>query len=400
MKRRILHVDMDAFFAAVEQRDDPKLRGKPVIIGADPEEGRGRGVVSTCSYEARRFGVRSAMPVSTAFRACPKGVFIRPDMQKYSEESTRIMGIFRGFSPFVEQLSIDEAFLDCTGMGHLFKDDFSLGRAVKEKIFKETGLTASVGIASNKSVAKIASDLQKPDGLVICPPGGEKEFLAPLDVSRIWGAGEKTVRRLKAMGINTIGDLAETDPSIVGASLGKTGRHMWQLANGIDPRPLSTESERKSISEERTFLRDTSDEDFLKKTVFDLSRKVAETLRRKKMSARTVNLKIRTEDFVTLTRSCTLDWFFDDTETLRRTACALMGPAALYGGRIRLVGVGVSNITREEAYMQGDLFDDGPAKARKVDAIIDRVSRKFGRVIDRGTFVKKGKDASNNVDKK
>ncbi len=388
---------MDAFFAAVEQRDDPGLRGKPVVIGADPLKGNGRGVVSTCSYEARKYGIRSAMPVTQAYRRCPHAVFIHPAMGKYASVSKDIMKIFGEFTPLVEPLSIDEAFLDCSGTEHLFGDDRELGFSIKKRIKEVTGLTASVGIASNKSVAKIASDLEKPDGLVICEPGREKEFLSGLDVGRIWGAGEKSVKRLNAMGIRTIGDLADMSMEQVQASFGKSGRSLWALANGIDPREITQDNKRKSISEERTFHIDTRDRGKVLKTLFSLSVRVAAALREKKLAARTVTLKLRTGDFVTHTRSKTLDNRFSDTETLRRTILALYQTLDREEEPVRLVGVGVSGLAALEGAVQGDLFDDKPLKSGKVDQVIDQVSGKYGGVIKRAVFM--DPKGPNSVDK-
>ncbi|HPE20645.1 MAG TPA: DNA polymerase IV [Candidatus Mcinerneyibacteriales bacterium] len=400
MEKRIVHVDMDAFFAAVEQRDDPSLRGKPVIIGASPQKGTGRGVVSTCSYEARRYGVHSAMPISQAWRACPQGVYLTPHISKYAAESKKIMSLLSSFSPVIEKISIDEAFLDCTGTEHLFGDSRSLGKAVKDKIRRECGLTASVGIAANKSVAKIASDLEKPDGLVICPPGKEADFLAPLPVKRLWGAGPRTVERLEKMGITTIGELASFPEEGLIRHFGKWGEHLRRMALGIDPRSLETESERKSISEERTFNRDTGETETLEKMLLSLSQDVSGQLRRKRMKARTVHLKLRFSDFTTLTRSRTLQRYFDDTVTLHRTALGLFRSISR-GQKIRLIGVGVSGMEEGEVYIQPDLFGEVSTEERKVDQAMDEVTRRFGKVITRaGILEKKEPPSPNKVDKK
>jgi len=400
MEKRIVHVDMDAFFAAVEQRDNPSLRGKPVIIGASPRKGTGRGVVSTCSYEARRFGVHSAMPISRAWRACPDGIYLSPDMSKYSVESKKIMEILAAFSPVMEKISIDEAFLDCSGTEHLFGDSRALGQSIKEKILSERGLTASVGIASNKSVAKIASDLEKPDGLVICPPGEEAAFLAPLPVNRLWGAGPKTVERLEKMGITTIGELAAFSEEGLARRFGRWGARLRQMALGIDSRSLETENGRKSISEERTFSRDTGKTEILEKMLLSLSQDVAAQLRRKKMKARTVHLKLRFSDFTTLTRSRTLQRYFDDTVTLHHAAGDLFRSVPRFQ-KVRLIGVGVSGMEEGKVYIQPSLFGENRGKSRKVDRVMDEVARKHGKVITRaGLLGKKESLSSNKVDKK
>ena len=245
MKKRrcIIHVDMDAFFASVEQRDDPALRGRPVVVGSDPKAGKGRGVVSTCSYEARKYGIHSAMPISIAYKKCPQAVFLPVDMEKYAEASAKIHEILYSFSPDIEPISIDEAFLDITGSYHLFGTPVETCRLIKEKIKKYTGLTASIGLAPTKMAAKIASDLDKPDGLVEVTEEKLLDFLRPLDVRKIWGLGPKCEAELQRLGIQTIGDLARMDPDHLTGTFGKVGLEFWRLANGIDERPVETEPE-------------------------------------------------------------------------------------------------------------------------------------------------------------
>ncbi|MDA8242579.1 MAG: DNA polymerase IV, partial [Elusimicrobia bacterium] len=246
MERRIVHVDMDAFFAAIEQRDDPSLKGKPVIIGADPKGGRGRGVVSTCSYEARKFGVRSAMPISEAWRRCPKGVYLRPDFRKYSEASEKVLAVFNEFTPDVEPVSIDEAFLDITRSAHLFGGPLETCRRIKARVKAVTGLTCSVGLAPTKMAAKIASDLRKPDGLVEVREEGLRAFLAPLDISRLWGLGPKTAGVLRSRGINTVGELAAAEADEL-RGLGAHGPELRLLALGEDPREVAPDYDTKSV---------------------------------------------------------------------------------------------------------------------------------------------------------
>ncbi|MCJ7680465.1 MAG: DNA polymerase IV, partial [Candidatus Aminicenantes bacterium] len=306
-ERYIVHVDMDAFFAAVEQRDNPALQGKPVIIGADPKGGKGRGVVATCSYEARKYGIHSALPISTAFKKCPHGVFIPPSGEKYSRESEIIFTILRRFSPDVEPVSIDEAFLDISGSFILFGSPEETCRKIKASIRSETKLTASVGMAPNKVTAKIASDLEKPDGLVIVSQDNLLSFLHPLPVSRLWGVGQKTRDALKHHGILTIGDLARQDKAVFIQTFGRHGEHAWDLANGIDPREVRAVSPAKSYGHEHTFDTDTRDRVLLLNILMDLSEKVSRRLRKAGEKGRTVTLKIRFSDFKTYTRRTTLD---------------------------------------------------------------------------------------------
>jgi nucleotidyltransferase/DNA polymerase involved in DNA repair len=256
---------MDAFFAAVEQRDRPELRGRPVIVGADPKGGRGRGVVSTASYEARRFGVGSAMPISQAWRACPHGIYVRPDMERYARESRRVMDILRRFTDRVEPVSIDEAFLDVTAGARALGPGETVARRLKDEIQGETALTASVGVATSKLVAKVASDMRKPDGLVVVPPGEEAAFLAPLHVRRLWGVGPRMEEQLAKLGVVTIGDLAALEPTRLERRLGTHGHDLQLLARGIDGREVHADSEEaKSIGQEHTFGSDTADPERLR----------------------------------------------------------------------------------------------------------------------------------------
>ena len=387
--RTIVHVDMDAFFAAVEQRDHPQYRGKPVVVGADPQSGNGRGVVSTCSYEARSYGIHSAMPISQAYRRCPEAVFLRPRMDLYADISRKIMAILGGFSPIVRPLSIDEAFLDCTGTEQLFGSARELGGRIKKRILQETGLVASVGIASNMSLAKIASDLGKPDGLVICPPGREKEFLAPLPVSRLWGAGPKAVQRLKALGFTRVGDIAQKDKVWLEKHMGKWGEHLWCLANGLDDREVSTTGhKRKSISMERTFTTDCADKKQLELVLFHIVDRLTRRLRLKGLSGRTVTLKIRFSDFRTLTRRRTLSMHIDDTHTVHQTAADLF--ANVYKGqKVRLLGVGFTNL---KPFQQGHQCTIQPAAAQnhtnqRIDSVLDALKKKYGDKVARASLL-------------
>lgn len=393
-KRIIVHVDMDAFFAAVEQLDNPSYRGKPVVVGADPKGGKGRGVVSAASYEARKYGIHSAMPISHAYKRCPHAFFVRPRMSRYCEMSNHIMNILSEFSPVIEPISIDEAFLDCTGTEKLFGPPLRLGQTIKAWIFEKTGLTASVGIASNKSIAKIASDLRKPDGLTICPFGEEKYFLSRLPVSKLWGAGKKTVQFLHSLGIETIGDLALLPMETLENKLGKHGVHLWLLANGIDERAVETDWEIKSISEEITFERDTADTRFLEKTILDLSDQVARRTRSEHKCGRTITLKIRLEGFDTHTRSMTLHNPVNDMFSIRDTAIELFNNFNRRNKKVRLLGVRISNLSEEgEDILQAGclLFEsDGTKelqKKKKIESVLDRLRNEFGKRVTRASLI-------------
>jgi nucleotidyltransferase/DNA polymerase involved in DNA repair len=373
--RTILHLDMDAFFAAVEQRDRPELRGKPVIIGADPRQGRGRGVVSTASYEARRFGVGSAMPISEAWRSCPHGVYLHPDMEKYARESDKLMAILHRASDLVEPLSIDEAFLDVTGSQRALGDGETIARSLKDAIRTELQLTASVGVASVKLVAKIASDMQKPDGLVVVPPGTEAAFLAPLAVRRLWGVGPKLEEQLAKLGVATIGDLAALDPARLERRLGSHGHDLQRLARGEDERAVSGEPwAAKSLGQEHTYGRDVSDAQRLRATLLELADSVAARLRRHGLRARTVTLKYRDEDFRTTTHARTLREGTDSGATLFETAFALFGDVH-HGKPVRLLGIYASHFGDEAPQLE--LFAE-PKEPARLDRLRDAVAERFG----------------------
>jgi DNA polymerase IV len=376
--RTILHVDMDAFYAAVEQRDRPELRGLPVIVGADPQGGRGRGVVATASYEARRFGVASAMPISVAWTLCPHGVYVHPDMDKYARVSGEVREVFGRFTDLVEPVSIDEAFLDVTGSRRARGAGPQLARDLKEAVRRETSLTASVGVATNKLVAKIASDMRKPDGLVVVPPGTEAAFLAPLPVRRLWGVGPKMEEQLIKLGLHTIGALAAASPSAMEQRFGVYGPHMIELARGIDERPVLAEAEgAKSLGQEHTYDHDTGEPDRLRATLLQLSDSVARRLREHKLRARTVTLKYRDETFRTLTRAHTVAEPIDSGEALFAEAWRLF--AGVHGrSKVRLLGIYASGF-KESAQL--GLFDPPPAPA---DRVRDDVERRFGE----GTLVR------------
>jgi len=376
--RYILHVDMDAFFAAIEQRDNPALIGKPVIVGADPKGGKGRGVVSTCSYQARKFGIHSGQPISTAYKICPKGIFLPVDSAKYSQVSDEIYEIFYEFTPKLEMISVDEAFLDITGSHHLFGGLLETGRLLKSRIKEKTKLTASVGLAPTKMVAKIASDIDKPDGLVEVGHDKVLDFLWPLDIDKIPGLGKKSQVIFNDLGIKTIGDLAKKDLKEVEQILGKNGEYFWTLANGIDEREVETEEEAKSISNEHTFAEDTGDKKVIEAALVSLCEKVSGRLRQQGFKGKTITLKIRLEGFLTYTRAKTLDKPTNFIDTIYKTIKELLDKFNRKGKKVRLVGVKVSNFTQGE--VQVTLFDqDKEEKQERMHQAIDKIKNKFGR---------------------
>jgi len=374
VERAIIHVDMDAFYASVEERDRPELRGRPVIVGADPG---GRGVVSTASYEARKYGIHSAMPISEAYRRCPHGVYLPVDGAKYSRVSAEIMELLKEFSPLVEPLSLDEAFLDVTGTERLFGPPLEVARRIKTRIREATQLTASVGIASNKFLAKIASDLKKPDGLVFVEPGREAEFLAPLPIRRMWGVGKVSEIDLRKMGIETIGQLARTPRELLTRGFGAVGEDLWALAHGFDDHPVTPWRAPKSIGAEETFPRDHLDVDLLDRTLLDQAERVARECREARVRCRTVTLKLRFSDFKTVSRSQTLEVPTDQAREIHREARQLLRHAST-GQPVRLIGVSVSNLVSDIAPLQLNLFKPRD-KDERVSRAVDLVQAKFGR---------------------
>jgi len=369
---------MDAFYASVEQLDFPAAKGKPVIVGADPKGGNGRGVVAACSYEARKFGVRSALPISQAWKLCPEGVYVRPRMSRYVEVSHEVMDVLRQFTELVEPLSIDEAFLDVTGSSRLHGSPEQIAKTIKTDILKKTQLTASVGVACNKFLAKIASDLRKPDGLVVVPETGTDAFLRDLPISRLWGVGPKTEERLKPLGIRTIGQMAAIPREALVRSLGSLGDHLHQLSHGIDDRPVVPNWEPKSVSNETTFEIDTRDRDLLIRTIHELADEVGRRLRHDNTRARRVTLKLRYEDFTTHTKQTSLDKPTQSNEDIARIAISLFNHFPL-DRRIRLIGVGSADLVREQGTaMQLDLFE-GPKKGEALGHTLDEIREKFGR---------------------
>jgi len=379
--RTILHVDMDAFFASVEEREDPSLRGRPVVVGADPRQGEGRGVVAAANYAAREYGIHSAQPISEAWRRCPDAVYLRPRGELYAGTSRRLFEILGRYTDLVEKLSIDEAFLDVTASRRLFGDGPEIARAVRREIREEESLTASVGVASSKFVAKVASDLDKPDGLVVVPPGQEAEFLAPLEIERLWGAGPKTVERFRALGIETIGDAAAVERATLTDAFGeKSGRRFHELSRGIDGREVTPGRERKSLGKERTFAEDVTDRERIRRTLLGLSEEVAASLRRKGLAGTTVVLKLRWEEFETITRQVTLERPVHTVEGIWPPIRELFEAADQPERRVRLVGVTLAGL-EEEAGRQLSLFGDeaGERRSERVASAVDELVERFGR---------------------
>ncbi|MDR3588441.1 MAG: DNA polymerase IV [Negativicutes bacterium] len=374
MQRWIVHVDMDAFFAAVEQRDNPALRGKPVIVGG---LGR-RGVVATASYEARAFGVRSAIPMAEARRRCPQGIYVTPDHHKYGRVAGQIRDILSRFSPLVEPLSLDEAFLDVTGMEWLYPDPVEIARLIKEQIRAELDLVASAGVAPNKFLAKLASDWRKPDGLVVVRPGLEADFLRNIPVSRLWGVGEKAAKGLQAIGINTIGQLAAAEETVLAKHFGNAAGEMKGLACGRDDRLVIPEHAPKSIGNEITFEQDLHKPEDIRTCLLALTQKVGRRLRKSGYCGRTVTVKIRFASFKTITRSRTLSESTCLDETIFETVGSIMDGTRLAEG-IRLLGVTVSGL--QYGGGQTALFGEREDKQAKVSAAVDRLKDRFGEAI-------------------
>ena len=391
----ILHVDMDAFYASVEQRDRPELRGQPVIVGGLA----GRGVVCAASYEARPFGVHSAMPMANARRLCPQGVFLPVRMRHYAAVAQQIRAIFLSFTPHVEPLSLDEAFLDVRGCEGLFGPVLAMARQIKERIRAEIGLIASVGVAANKFLAKLASDHQKPDGLVVLPPDAVTSFLAPLPVSRLWGVGAKGEKRLHALGIRTVGQLAALPEQVLLDHFGEAGRHLWQLAHGQDDRLVIADRDARSISTERTFPHDIADRESLRTWLLDLVDHLASRLRHEGVLARTIELKIRSSDFRTRTRSQVLSAATHLTDILWQAAVALFERALTQELLpVRLLGVGASRLTRDPV-VQRDLFEGGlRARQGALDQAVDAIRTRFGTsAIQRGRLVNRTEPERNDA---
>jgi DNA polymerase-4 len=374
--RVVAHVDMDAFYASIEIRDDPSLAGRPVVVGGPSA---GRGVVAASSYEARKFGIHSAMPMARAERLCKTLVVLPVDFAKYRDVSGQIMQIRRFFSPTIEPLSLDEAFLDLTGTERLLGPPPQVGRNIKTAIRDATRLTASVGIAPVKFVAKIASDLEKPDGLVVVEPGTVEAFLRPLAIGRLWGVGPRTREALEALGIRTVGDLADFDRRRLTARFGPHAEHLQDLARGLDEREVVPDWDAKSYSHEETFARDLTDAERLEAVLCDQAQRVARRLRRDGVSGRIVQLKLRSHDFRTITRRVTLSAPTADPGVIYRSGAALFH-AHWDRAPVRLIGLGMSGV----APAGGEPIDlfaapAAPERRRKLNETIDRLEDRFGR---------------------
>ncbi len=349
----IMHADLDAFYASVEQLDDPEKRGKPVVVGGSPDH---RGVVAAASYEARVHGVRSAMPMSTAFRLCPEAIRVPPRFGRYAEVSREVMGVFRALTTLVEPLSLDEAYLDVSGWVADGAEPVALARTLKQEIRVKTGLTISVGVASSKSVAKIASDMRKPDGLVFVPPGDEASFLAPLGVRALWGVGPKAEKRLIEAGVRTIGELADCSDGRAQRLLGNGGLFFRNMARGIDERAVVVEHERKSVSAERTFTEDLSDGPEFRAALHEIAEEVGRRLGAAHASARTVAIKLRYSNFKTVTRQQTLPVASDEVWVIEAASQQLLDALVQPGDRFRLLGIQSSKLMDEQG-TQGVLWE-------------------------------------------
>ena len=374
--RRIIHLDMDAFYASVEILDNPALRGQPVVVGGNAN----RGVVCAASYEARKFGVHSALPILTARKLCPHGVFLPVRMARYQEISRRIMEIFQRFTPLVEPLSLDEAFLDVTASQSLMGTAEEIAIQIRALVREIIGLTVSAGVGASKLVAKIASDLNKPDGLTIVPSGQEEAFLAPLPIGRLWGVGPTTRQALALIGVKTIGDLIRMPLAILTAKFGKAGLMLHESARGIDLRPVEPEQETKSIGHEETFAEDLRDKKRIEQELLALCLKVGKRARRYGLTGRTVTVKVKYRDFVQVTRSLTLPEPVADDKSLYRTGCLLLAKTEITLRPIRLLGISLANLVPAEASGQLALF--GESQTRRKDCrlykAIDAISDRYG----------------------
>ena len=374
MARQIMHIDLDAFFVSVEQTLNPELQGKPVVVGGRPDR---RGVVASASYEARGFGLYAGMPLTTAYRLCPQAIFIEGSFPRYRDVSQRFITILADFSPYLEPVSLDEAYLDVTGFESIYGSIHQMAVAIKQRIKNELGLCASIGIASCKVVAKVASELSKPDGLLEVARGNERSFLAPLPVAKLPGIGKKTERVLDSLGINTIGKLSIMPLSALKSYFGASGELLHRSASGIDDRKVEPPSAAKSISRETTFGKDIRDRSLLKATLLYLSERVGSELRQRGKQARCVTLKLRYADFTTITRSHTLPQASSTDQTIFDTGTKLLKKELTQGKQpVRLIGIGVSNLA--EPGRQLEMLDTSAQRLEQLNKAIDRIRQKYG----------------------
>lgn len=373
----ILHIDMDAFYAAVEQRDRPELKGKAVVVGGDGH----RGVVSAASYEARKYGVHSAMPIFQARKCCPDAVFVHPRIHHYRAVSTQVMDILRSFSPLVEVVSIDEAFLDVAGCERCCGTPVEIARAIKARVTEELSLTCSVGIAPLKFLAKIASDIHKPDGLHVITPTQVAAFIASLAIEKVPGVGKKTLAQLELLQIRTLGDVKRYSREMLAGRLGKYGHRLTDLAAGRDEAKVVPDGQRKSISSEVTLSEDTSDRELLCRHLLQQAEDVGRQLRKKGLRARTVAVKVKHSDFMQVTRQVALGHPTQSTDCLYRAAKALLGDDVI-SKKVRLVGVGALGLQPESTPIQMELFgapNRKKARWEKVETVLDKIDSKFGK---------------------
>ena len=372
--RSIIHIDLDAFFASVEELENPELKGLPLIVGGDPDK---RGVVAACSYAARKFGVRSAMPMSIAIRLCPQAIRLPGRHHLYGVYSRRVMAIMADYAPVVEQISIDEAFLDVTGCEPLYGSAERIARRIQGRVRSEIGLPCSLGVAGNKTVAKIATDSGKPNGLVVVPPGQEAAFLAPFVVEVIPGVGKKTAERLHQMGVRSVRELARLPLVRLREEFGAHGENLHRLARGLDDSPVVSGREAKSISQERTFDEDTADAAQVHRCLLECTQRVGSELRRQGCMTRTITLKLRFQGYVTITRGLTLTLPTDVDDVIFDAASGLLQREWRGRRKIRLIGVRASNLLHNVAY-QLQLFERGQDKRTRVDRVVDEIRSRFG----------------------
>ena len=374
--KHIIHFDLDAFYPSVEMLDNPQLKGKPVIVGGS----RRRGVVSSASYEARKYGVHSAQPMATAMRLCPKGIVLPVRMSRYREISEQVFEIFHLFTPLVEPLSIDEAFLDVTGSARLFGLPIEIAKRIKQMVVEKTGLTISAGVASSKFVAKIASDLEKPDGLTVVPADKTREFLDPLPISKMWGVGKVTQEALYRLSIHTFKDLRQVPVGMLEKKFGKHGIHMHQLALGIDDRDVVTLHNVKSLGHENTYSEDILDLDSAKRELLSLADRVARRMRRKGFEGKTITLKVKYSDFVKITRSVTLPKSTNDRADIYANICSLLKKTAVGERPVRLLGISLSNLADIGSGRQLALFNQSALNEKRMELnkTLDSIFEKYG----------------------